>query len=74
MKRDHCDTYWGSHGCNLPRGHEGPCRCDCVDNFVWQGPGNVGGAPYYGPETKFYGDDIPEQTRRACNSPESEGE
>lgn len=57
-----CEVYWGSHGCELPRGHhqtDGPdryCRCDCVD------PGDTGdGAyPYFGPETMFYGRDIAE--------------
>lgn len=23
-----CRVYWGSHGCQLDRGHEGPHRCD----------------------------------------------
>ena len=27
--RGNCRVYWGSHGCKLPRGHEGPCECDC---------------------------------------------
>lgn len=59
--------YWGSHGCSLPRGHEGPHLCDCafgddgsmdpradaVEESV-----NVGAPPYYGPETVFYGEDV----------------
>lgn len=61
-----CRVYWGSHGCMLERGHEGGHFCTCTygedgemlphaselgDN------GNVGRAPYYGPETCFYGED-----------------
>lgn len=23
-----CRVYWGSHGCNLQRGHDGEHRCD----------------------------------------------
>lgn len=39
------------------RGHKGFCRCECADDPAWQGPGNVGGPPYYGPDTTFYGED-----------------
>lgn len=49
-----CRVYWGSHGCMLERGHTGPHECDCYDPDE---KGNVGGPPYYGPETKFYGED-----------------
>jgi len=24
-----CRVYWGSHGCDLVRGHDGPCCCEC---------------------------------------------
>ena len=24
-----CRVYWGSHGCQLERGHEGTCECSC---------------------------------------------
>ena len=46
-----CRVYWGSHGCHLERGHDGPHLCDedC----------SVGAPPYYGPDvvTRFYGED-----------------
>lgn len=65
-----CRVYWGSHGCDLERGHDGSHVCSCCDcpdgahdgmtaprlsdeiNVVC-----VGRAPYYGPETRFYGED-----------------
>jgi hypothetical protein len=56
----HCRVYWGSHGCRHPRGHppEVPHECDCCEC----GPGAckpscVARPPYYGPETRFYGED-----------------
>jgi hypothetical protein len=66
---DFCCVYWGSHGCNLERGHDGPHLCDCADDegvdpktreYVDE-PGifNVGAPPYYGPDTNFYGEDAP---------------
>lgn len=62
-----CHVYWGSHGCKLERGHDGPHLCDCADDpgidpetreYVEE-PGvyNVGAPPYYGPETIFFGED-----------------
>lgn len=72
--RNHCRVYWGSHGCQLQRGHEGTCECDCCECI---GPHTdkpnkdmlvcVAKAPYYGPETKFYGEDA-----RARGLPEHE--
>jgi hypothetical protein len=65
-----CEVFWGSHGCNLEKGHEGFHRCCCTDpeegevidpvtrTYVggeMDGVLNVGTWPYYGPETKFYG-------------------
>lgn len=56
-----CRVYWGSHGCDLPKGHhlgEGPdrfCRCDCVDSASELGDGGV---LYYGPDTRLYGEDV----------------
>lgn len=29
---EYCDTCWGSHGCELPEGHDGPHRCGPADN------------------------------------------
>jgi hypothetical protein len=61
-----CSVYWGSHGCDLDAGHGGSCVCYCSimealgkDGYVLDGAGNVGAWPYYGPDTKFYGDDEP---------------
>jgi hypothetical protein len=55
-----CRVYWGSHGCRFERGHVGAheCRCaDLADEDRAAGILNVGAAPYYGPETQFYGED-----------------
>lgn len=61
-----CRVYWGSHGCSFERGHEGTCECDCCEcgSHPDPDPGNPGCAPscvakvpYYGPETRFYGED-----------------
>lgn len=53
-----CRVYWGSHGCHLNHGHRGPhvCCCEC-DSHPDDDSGCVGTAPYYGPGTKFYGED-----------------
>ena len=59
---EHCATYWGTHGCKFARGHEGNCKCECcecVDHQANPEEGCVGSAPYYGPETRFYGEDAP---------------
>lgn len=65
-----CRVYWGSHGCCLPRGHDGSednkghnCRCcNCPDyvhtNKVIDDTVCVAAYPYYGPETTFYGEDV----------------
>lgn len=55
-----CKVYWGSHGCDLPKGHEGHHRCDCCeceDHATKPEAGCVGSFPYYGPKTTFYGED-----------------
>lgn len=62
-----CRVYWGSHGCRLERGHEGHHECICArdENGNLEpkededGVLNVGAFPYYGPETRFYGEDAP---------------
>lgn len=66
-----CRVYWGSHGCRFddPK-HEGLCECNCCHcppghhNGVEapelvNGPGVICVAkpPYYGPDTRFYGED-----------------
>jgi hypothetical protein len=43
--RQDCRVYWGSHGCDLERGHDGQHVCGC------------GTPPYYGADTNFYGED-----------------
>lgn len=55
-----CRTYWGSHGCDLRRGHRGSHVCDCCECDSHPDPdsGCVGRAPYYGDETRFYGEDV----------------
>lgn len=67
-----CRVYWGSHGCDLERGHAGEHICGCSveegvdggallphmdDADAAEDSGNVGRAPYYGPDTNFYGED-----------------
>jgi hypothetical protein len=43
---DECRVYWGTHGCCLPRGHDGPHRCTCADDPEEPGILNVGAPPY----------------------------
>jgi hypothetical protein len=55
-----CHVYWGSHGCQNPRGHgpEIPHECNCCE--CKNHPDDlscVAKPPYYGPETLFYGED-----------------
>lgn len=53
-----CRVYWGSHGCERPKGHEGDHWCDCCDcEDHPDDSGCVAGPPYYGAETRFYGED-----------------
>jgi outer membrane murein-binding lipoprotein Lpp len=64
-----CRVYWGTHGCRLERGHDGPHECECardahgelLPRFDDEGVENVGGHPFYGPETRFYGEDVPSE-------------
>ena len=62
----HCRVFWGSHGCRHPRGHspELPHSCDCCECGHHPYPDwpetnvlCVAEPPYYGPETRFYGED-----------------
>ncbi len=59
-----CRVYWGSHGCDLPRGHlaEQPHDCGCCecDRHPDEDSGCVAKPPYYGEDTKFYGEDAEE--------------
>lgn len=56
----YCRVYWGSHGCQFEREHDGLCECGCCDCTDHPGPdsGCVAKHPYYGPETVFYGEDV----------------
>lgn len=51
-----CRVYWGSHGCRLPRGHDGQHEC-CVT------------APYHGRLTRFYGEDLSFEERIVASLP-----
>lgn len=61
-----CHVYWGSHGCHKQRGHEDDCECDCCHcgehhpfpDWPDESVLCVAKAPYYGPETRFYGEDV----------------
>jgi hypothetical protein len=62
-----CRVYWGTHGCQLPRGHDSaiePHVCSCCDCRPHTGEPDdenvicVGRPPYYGSETWFYGEDV----------------
>ena len=56
-----CRVYWGSHGCQLERGHVGHCECNCCeceDHELFRVRGCVGKYPYYGPDTGFCGEDV----------------
>jgi hypothetical protein len=59
---DPCRVYWGPHGCRYARGHDVemfPHRCECCDHETHdEGSDCVGGPPYYGPSTHFYGEDF----------------
>ena len=58
-----CRVYWGSHGCQHERGHDGPHACECCDCVNHPDPYEVAGhecaarPPYFGPGTLFYGTD-----------------
>jgi hypothetical protein len=58
-----CRVYWGSHGCMHPRGHapDTPHECDCCECEQHPDPDSdsvcVARPPYYGPGTRFYGED-----------------
>jgi hypothetical protein len=67
--RESCRVYWGSHGCQYERGHDGHCKCECCecvehdhDALLDDGDGIeyicVGAHPYYGEMTRFYGEDV----------------
>jgi hypothetical protein len=71
MTHEHgCRVYWGSHGCDLKRGHAGGHECGCCDCPSGHHDGItaptlvgetnvvcVARAPYYGEGTFFYGED-----------------
>lgn len=56
----YCRVYWGSHGCRHPRGHpaEIPHECDCCECPPGGcKPSCVAKPPWYGPDTRFYGEE-----------------
>jgi hypothetical protein len=68
-----CRIYWGSHGCDLERGHVerdgtphdcGCCECEHHPYPDWPDTQVkcVAKEPYYGPETNFYGEDATPET------------
>lgn len=56
-----CRVYWGSHGCEKRRGHRGHHECDCCEcpNHARDhiDEGCVATHPYYGSDTRFFGED-----------------
>ena len=73
-----CETYWGSHGCDKPRGHKGPHICTCCwdpddrgepvppdyEGCESENTSCVGCPPYYGDDTQFYGSDGEKEQRK----------
>lgn len=72
MEHERCDTFWGTHGCDLPAEHEVPCVCRlCHDSLVGTEDHVLcaGCPPYYGPSTSFFsnwGTPTPPQTLAAA--------
>lgn len=69
-----CDTFWGSHGCGLDVGHDGPCDCmwteydEDGDIVSFEPAGGNCSPPYHGPDTLFFslhGQPTPPQTLEA---------
>lgn len=64
-----CRVYWGSHGCRHAGGHLPgvPHECDCCTCASHPDPdsGCVAKPPYYGAETRFYGEDATEGPARS---------
>lgn len=61
MAEERCEVYWGSHGCHKPKNHpkEIPHECNCCECEGPEcDPACVAKTPYYGPDTRFYGDDV----------------
>ncbi len=52
-----CKVYWDSQACYLSPGHEGPHVCNPECAAIPPEDGGAGRPPYYGPETRFYGED-----------------
>jgi hypothetical protein len=61
--RTQCQVYWGSHGCHLPRWHEGSHECRDEDEAAPHLVVNGEGVDERGLQWTLYGDDAPlEQT------------
>lgn len=69
---DKCSVFWGTHGCDRPRGHRGTHWCSAANSGCCKHPrlhwllrllhmhdGCVGAWPYYGKITRFYRSDVP---------------
>jgi len=67
-----CEVFWGSHGCCRFIDHPGLCYCICCTcpPSTHHLPECVAYAPYYGLETRFYGEDA---ERRGLLLVESDG-
>lgn len=67
-KNEYCRVYWGTHGCELPRGHEGNHKCICCKcndhESQYNENGCVGTYPYYGPDTRLWGEDYSSMLNR----------
>jgi hypothetical protein len=61
--RTQCQVYWGSHGCHLPRGHEGNHECrDPDETEPHDGVTRDGVDLRTGFQWDLYGDDYPVRT------------
>lgn len=51
VQAEPCRVYWGSHGCDRPRGHHGPHICNCGQfPYGWDRPDEM--------QANFFGEDI----------------
>jgi hypothetical protein len=57
--RDQCQVYWGTHGCSLPRGHDGNHYCkDPDETEPHDGITQAGADLKSGFQWDLYGDDV----------------
>jgi hypothetical protein len=55
---DKCQIYWGSHGCHLPRFHDGHHHCQDPDETQPHHTITRGGVDPTGFQWDMYGDDL----------------